>query len=252
VLALACCAVYARPALAQNAGVSNSDDRRVKSPDGRVEFHIWIAPQAPGEHYRLAYEVNVDGRSLIARSYLALDIFIQDPLLGENDGLIGSRIESGRGFNALYTQYMQNGSIGRLIDIEARVYNDGVAFRYVLPHATPLDELLITDEATEFRFAAGKSVIASVRDGSSVALPFVAALPGDGYVAITEVRGPGFPAMCLARRNDATLVTRLVRKANDPEMAYEGRTPWTGPWRVILFGEDRARLLSSEWFRALK
>ena len=229
------------------------DERRVASPDGRVEFRILVAPQAPGYLFRLAYEVNVAGKPVIARSYLGLDLLNIEPLLGEKDGLIGSKTGSGPGYNSLLAEYMQDGSLGDRIDIEARVYNDGVAFRYVLPSTTPLEDLNIADEATEFRFAAGQRGVARHQSKPGLQrLPFVTALPGGGSVAILEVRAPDFPAMSLARLDANAVVTRLARMPNDPELAFEGHTPFTGPWRVILFGTRRGKMLDSAWLKSLK
>jgi Glycosyl-hydrolase 97 N-terminal len=233
------------PALAQ-------DERQVASPDGRVVFRVYMAPQAPGDLFRLAYDVTLQGKPVIARSYLGLDLLYIEPLLGEKDGLIGSKMGSGAGYNSLLAEYMQDGSLGDRIDIEARVYNDGVAFRYVLPRTTPLADLKIVDEATEFRFFAGSEALRGVPETGNRPLPFVTALAGGGLVAILEVRPPDFPAMSLARLDTSALVTRLARMPNDSELAFVGHTPFTGPWRVILFGKDRARMLDSAWLKNLK
>jgi alpha-glucosidase len=228
------------------------DERRVASPDGRVEFRVFVAPQAPGYLFRLAYEVSVEGRPVIARSYLGLDLLNIEPLLGEKDGLIGSKTGSAPGYNSLLAEYMQDGSLGDRINIEARVYNDGVAFRYLLPRTTPLEDLNIADEATEFRFAASNEALHGVGETANQRLPFVAALPGAGLVAILEVRAPDFPAMSLARLDASAVVTRLARMPNDSELAFAGHTPFAGPWRVILFGTDRAKMLDSAWLKSLK
>lgn len=225
------------------------DERRAASPDGRVQFRVFNAPQAPGYLYRLAYAVTLEARPVMTRSYLALDLLNQEPLLGENDGLIGSHSGSGPGYNSLIAEYMQNGSIGRRIDIEARVYNEGVAFRYVLPLTTPLVDLSISDEATEFRFAAKKALPGN---DALQRLPFVTVLPGGGGAAILEVKAANFPAMSLARLDANTLVTRLKKLPNDPEVAFEGHTPFTSPWRVILFGSDAAKMLDTAWLKSLK
>ena len=210
-----------------------SDERRVVSPDGSVEFRISIAPPESGDYLqRLAYEVWAQGKPVIARSYLGLDIWLQEPLLGENDGITGTSRGSGPGYNSLAAHYMQNGSIGRLLDIEARAYNDGVAFRYALPLSTPLQELLITDEATEFRFT--HAIQAPLQQKP----PLVVNQPGGGWVGITEVPLASFPAMLLARLDSNAVVTRLPPMPNRPGRAYEGATPFTGPWRVIAFGKD--------------
>jgi len=233
-------------------GAFAQDERQVASPDGRLVFHVYMAPQAPGDLFRLAYDVTVEGRPVIARSYLGLDLLYIEPLLGEKDGLIGSKTGSGSGYNSLLAEYMQDGSLGDRIDIEARAYNDGVAFRYVLPKTTPLADLKIVDEVTEFRFAAGKEALRGAPETGNQSLPFVTTLPGGGSVAILEVRLPDFPATSLARLDASALVTRLARMPNDSELAFGGHTPFTGPWRVILFGTDRAGMLDSAWLKSLK
>jgi alpha-glucosidase len=244
------CAIALAPALI--AGFAQ-DERRVSSPDGRVEFRLYNAPpEGSGYLFRLAYEVSIAGKPLIARSYIGLDLLDIEPLLGEKDGLIGSKTGSGPGYNSLLAEYMQEGSLGDLIDVEVRVYNDGVAFRYVLPRSTPLENLKIADEASEFRFAAGKGALRGVAETGLQGLPFVTALPGGGSVAILEIRLPDFPAMSLARLDGGALVTRLARMPNDSELAFAGHTPFAGPWRVILFGTDRARMLNSAWLNSLK
>ena len=49
-------------------------------------------------------------------------------------------------YGRLVAEYMQNGSLGRRINIEVRAADDGVAFRYVIPQTTPLVKMLIEDE----------------------------------------------------------------------------------------------------------
>jgi hypothetical protein len=226
---------------------ANDDERRVASPNGLVEFRIGRAPpEKDGNYYRLAYEIRVAGKPLIARSYLSLDLLNIEPLLGEKDGLIGSKTGAGPGYNSLLAEYMQEGSLGDLIDIEARVYDDGVAFRYVLPKSTPLLDLNISNEVTEFRFAAGKEALRGLHWGDAVKLPFVTQMPDRTWIAISEVRPADFPAASLAWLDENTLVTRLPPKPNDSEVAYTGHTPFTGPWRVIVFGK-----LDPPWLKSL-
>jgi hypothetical protein len=113
-------------------------------------------------------------------------------------------------------------------------------------------ELLLSDEATEFRFAQGKEALRGVGESGRNALPFVTALPGGGVLAICEVRPPNFPGLSLVRLDANTLVTRLAPNPKDSEVAFQGTTPWTGPWRAILIGTDRERLMSTAWLKNLK
>ncbi|MGA3237626.1 MAG: glycoside hydrolase family 97 N-terminal domain-containing protein [Bryobacteraceae bacterium] len=216
------------------------DDRAVASPDGRIAFRIFVAPQEPGGLSRLAYQVLVQGKLLVETSYLGLDIENQEPLLGENEGLLSSKTDSAAAdYRSLTAEYMQNGSIGRRINVEVRVYNDGVAFRYLLPRQTPLEELLIADEVTEFRFPQ------KVDTPARVPLPLILPQPGVGWVAITEVRSGAYPPASLAHLDANALVTRLALRPGTPSLALEGTTPLTGPWRVLIFGPDKDRLMQS-------
>ncbi len=75
--------------------------------------------------------------------------------MGENVGLMTATHISGQSclYRCLNAEYMQNGSIGRRLNLEVRVWDDAVAFRYVIPRSTALDEILIDNELTEFHIA---------------------------------------------------------------------------------------------------
>lgn len=222
------------------------DERTATSPDGRIAFHVFVAPQEPGGLSRLAYQVLVQGKLVVETSYLGLDIENQEPLLGENEGLLSSKTDSSAAdYHSLTAEYMQNGSIGRRINVEVRVYNDGVAFRYVLPRQTPLEELLIADEVTEFRLPQ------KVETPARVPLPLIVAQPGSGWIAITEVRSGAYPPASLVHLDANALVTRLALRPGTPSLAYEGTTPLTCPWRVLIVGAERDRLMQSAILHSL-
>lgn len=192
------------------------DQRRLVSPDGQLEFRLFIA-QPEGSLSRLAYQVIFHGKRVIDTSFLGLNIHDQEPILGENVGLVASR--SGNG--TLTAEYMQNGSIGRRITVEARITNDYVEFRYLIPRTSALEQILIEDEATEF------DVAEPLRAGR-FDLPF-----SIGAVRISEVPSAGFPAMFLARGEGGVLTAHLAGGTRDPLVAFDGKTPLVCPWRVV-------------------
>jgi alpha-glucosidase len=210
------------------------DERRVSSPGKQLEFRIFVAPQEENSILRIAYQIYYYQTPVIQTSFLALDIWSQEPMLGESTGLISSRVESHGNFNSLTANFMQNGSLGRLLTIEARAYDDGVAFRWVIPNSTPLRELLVADEALEF--ALPHHVV------PPSTLPLITQELGQGWVEITEIPVPGFPKMHLENFVDDILLTRLARPAVKPEIVYTGTTPLTGPWRVVIVGPQRGSL----------
>ena len=200
--ALAVLAIAAASAHAQ-------DERRISSPNGRLEFRIFVSQSEQGGLSRLAYQVLLRGKPLVDTSFLGLVIDNQEPILGENVGLTASRPLDGPRYHGLIAEYMQNGSIGRRINVEVRVFDDGVAFRYVIPRSTALDEILIDDELTEFDIA--------------------------GDARISEAPRPGFPKMSLTVEGRV----RVARFGHgESGVAYTGRTPLVCPWRIITVGAD--------------
>jgi alpha-glucosidase len=228
------------------------DERRVQSPGGQVEFQIFIEQPPSGELARLSYQILYRGKRLIDSSRMAFLIYEQEPLLGENAGMISSRTGAGAGYRWLVAEYMQNGSLGRRMNVEVRVFDNGVAFRYVIPPSSPLMELQIEQELTEFHFAqdgaafqarnnpVNAASLSGIGTKAEAALPFVVEQPGVGWVEIAEARRDGYPAMSLHHTEGTTMETSL--SAADRRVAYEGTTPFTGPWRIVTIAASRQGL----------
>jgi hypothetical protein len=224
------------------------DERRVTSPNGQLEFRLFIATQGNSNLSRIAYDVSFQGKPLVNISFMGLDIQDQEPLLGENVGLTSSTSATSGKYNSLVAKYMQNGSLGRLINIEVRAYNDGVAFRYVIPPSTPLMEIQIAEEATEFRFLAhldpssfegGPEAAYNMEFSKGALSPFVMLHLGPTIVAISESKVQGYPGMHLIRVDPSTDLTRLERK-------FQGKTPLVCPWRVIAIGSGYRAVLKTD------
>jgi alpha-glucosidase len=229
---------FTGPAIAQ-------DERSVTSPDGRIEFRLGYAQPQPDALFQLAYQVWFQRKPLIETSFLGLQIHNQEPILGAKLGLTSSHSGEGRGYRFLVAEYIQNGSLGRRMTLEARAFNDGIAFRYVIPKSVPLDPILIEDEITEFSFAQ------DIKQKPS-ALPLMIDRPGLAWIAITEVPNRNYPPMSLVLAEPNTLATHLARLRSDPTLAYQGTTPLTSPWRVLLINPVKAHLLESSFLKRLE
>jgi alpha-glucosidase len=215
------------------------DERRVVSPNGQLQFRLFVSQPGSGGLPQLAYQVIHRGRTVIDTSFLGLHIHDQEPMLGENDGLIATHAGPSTGpYRSLIADYMQNGSIGRLIDIEVRVWDDAIAFRYLIPRSTALNEILIEEELTEFAIKGSGEL-------SNLNLP--AAIPEErgGWIGIAEVAKPGFPSMSLVREKDGVAAAHLTRATTSPLVAYEGKTPLTCPWRILTFASTKEQALHS-------
>jgi len=178
------------------------DARSVVSPNGQLEFRIFVGQPKDSGLSRLAYQVFYRGKRIVDTSYLGIDIYPQEPLLGQYLGLIGFESARKANYNEAKASYMQNGSLGRLLDIEVRVSDHEIRFRYLIPKSTPLAEpFTIDDEKTEFALEAPN-------------------------IRITEENKGTYPAMTLVKGEDSVLVTHLTHD-------FETTAPLTTPWRVI-------------------
>src|SRR5690349_5015751 len=188
---------------------AQTDPVQVASPDGQLVMRLFIVSPKDSILIRLAYSVSFRGKPLIDTSLLGIALHDVDVLLGETVGLVTSTPasvnEPGNRYNSLIAQYIQNGSLGRRVTIEARAYNDGIAFRYYIPRTSTVEDLQIEEELTDFHLAQdGDAYAAAVSDYQSakgeykrarmsglerrslLSLPFLAEQPGVGWVAITQ------------------------------------------------------------------
>lgn len=227
------------------------DTRRVVSPNGQLEFRIFVG-QPPGELFsRLGFQVIYQGKPALATSWIGLDFRDQEPYLGENPGLMSSDSGSNAAghYNSLVAHYMQDGSLGRQMDVEARAWDDGIAFRYFIPRTNPVADFYLRDEMTQFNFAQ-PGVLKHLPDQPDFDLPFVVEEPGVGWVAIAESSSGGissikYPPTYLIRSGDG-MRTNLPRSKADPTVAFTGETPLHWIWRIIRVGPDRDSVLRSK------
>jgi alpha-glucosidase len=248
--------LVARPAATQ-------DLRTVASPDGQIVFRAFVTPQGPGLIERMAYQVFYKGKTLIETSFLGFEIRNQT-LLGEKVGLTLSETLTQSRYNSLTAEYLQNGSLGRRVNLEIRAYNDGVAFRYVIPKSTPLTEILIENEDTEFRLAADGATsawllsafearpehqshiaLSRIPSDAVIKVPLVLQQAGLGWVEITEVTREGYPRLFLNHPEGTTLISSLPPLPHDSHLALDTTTPLTCPWRVFLIGDSREKITRS-------
>jgi hypothetical protein len=266
-LQLCLMAVLAASALRAQTGYQ-VDLRSVSSPDGKWELQVFVGqPIVEGTTVwpRLAYRVMRQGKAIVETSFLGVEPRGQNPL-GEKPGLM--KAESGTGndaksgaFNWLLSHFIQNGSQGRLYDVEARAYDTGVAFRFHIPWSAPMDSILLEDENTEFQFPAGAraqgKALADLPIDIQYPLPFDAELPGLGWVRISQsgaARSMGaattYPPVSLQHDTSSvqgpTMTTRLGKLPEKPWLALESLPDFATPWRVISFATQLAALRSPQ------
>jgi alpha-glucosidase len=225
-----------------------SDDRTVKSPDGKLEFRLFTALPQGSILNCLAYEVWRDGKPVLDTSYLGLDILFQEPLLGENVGLSADKPIHSPDYNGLFADYLQTSTTGRRIQFEVRVWNDGVAFRYIVPRSALLFDLAILDDTTQFRFAGS----AAMNLPPTAALPLILPLRDGSFLGIYDQKMTAAPPMELRRLDASTMTVHLPGGVPEQKAALQAKTPWTGPWHIIAFAGSSDKLAHSAILRDLQ
>lgn len=226
------------------------DERRISSPDGQVEFRIFVAQPNDGGLSQLAYQVFYRGKPAIDLSWMGLDIDSQEPLLGQKLGLTRWSADTANTapYHSLNLEYIQDGTVGRRLNVEVRAFDDGVAFRYMVPRVTPLYDIPIHEEGTGFSFVDADAV-SRTPVNTKFEVPFVTAEPGPGWVAIAQAGEAHYPPLVLVHAGGDDLITHLVPATEDSHIAFQGKTPLTWPWRLIIFGFDKEHFRQSETFR---
>ena len=244
---------------------AQNDPIPLASPDGQIELRLFLSKPEDSRYFRLAYQVSFRGKLLLDTSLMGLVLQNQEPVLGDNLGLTATVRDTEDHYNSLVAQYIQNGSLGRRISVEARAYNDGVAFRYYLSKTPQTDDLRIEEELTDFHFAqdgdAYTSVVSSyeaekseysrtklsaIKRSSLNALPFLVEQPGVGWVAITEAQIENYAGMSLFHAEGTTMRTTLPARQDDVLLAVHGTTPVDLPWRVLMIASEPRKLLESD------
>jgi alpha-glucosidase len=241
------------------------------------------APQVAPEGGQLTYRVAYNGKPVLLSSRLGLDLQGQ-PLLGSAVRIASAsrtqadetyRLVWGKNnpvrdhYNALRLELQETVVAGRRFTLEARAYDDGVAFRYVLPEQTALGEVRLSGEATEFHIS--KDAVAFplyVRGERSsyedvwhrrhltrfltnqlVGLPLLMEVPAVAWLAIAEADLDDYAGMYLVSATtenaNTTLRTHLAPAQDDPALAVTGSLPHRSSWRVLMIADQPGRLIES-------
>ena len=273
----------------QSQGQTSRRSQRVKteqiqvaSPDGKVK--LTIGPNAE----RLTFTVTLGDKIVIEPSTLVMKVDDYDlssgVVLGKVDRYEINESYPWHGVHSTAVSRCNGVRISLQHDLsfinyvlEIRVFNDGVAFRYVVPGDEGASR--VPDEYTTFVIPAGSTVwhhdlgghyesaydkddISDLRPGQWAGPPVTFELPGGaGYGSITEANLVNYSGMGLEADGRRGLVTGLGHRQplNYPfELRYgreEGKRlakpaamigTITTPWRVVMVGSDLNTLVNSD------
>jgi alpha-glucosidase len=285
--------------LVGSAGMSyaQSNPTEVTSPDHRITVRFDVQPvtgQAAGQG-QLVYSVSFHEKAVFENSGLGLELANQPPLgpavhiagTTPGSGIDDYRLLAGKAsaihdlYNHVVVHAVEGAGAGRKFDIEARVYNAAVAFRYHVPEQPGLSRYQLTQENTEFRPVTDASAWAlrlpnyeSAYESEYVPMPLSALsnqggvashilngapmlmhLPGLAWVAVGEAFLEGNAAMYLENPTGSWTGHYLISKISPPveghSPAVDASLPHDSAWRVILIADTPGELVESNVFTDL-
>jgi len=272
------CALLVLGCLAVPAGAA--EPTVLKSPAGKVEISFTLgAGGAP------LYSVTYAGKPVVADSRLGLTLRETGPLAGgfrvldvkrasrdETYALVAGKTREARDRSEEMTVSLErSGDRPVRLDLVFRAFDDGAAFRYVLPRQEGWGRVEVLSEDTRFRFLADHRAwvlqLASFTTSNErefVPMPLLGIKPesivgppltieaGDGLVvALAEANLRKWSGLHFARieggddSRHPTLVTKLAPLPSDPRVAVRGVLPLVSPWRVFMLGAKPTDLVES-------
>ena len=275
---------------------------KLQSPGGALEIAIGTLAATPAVEGQLAYSVSFRGKPVVEWSNLGL-VLDGAPPMGKAVRIESSQASSedaswtavqGKAnpirnrYNAVTVRAMEPGPTGRSLHIEARAYDDGVAFRYVVPEQANLKSLRVLNEATEFRFPKDARTFSLISRGFQtsnedayhelplsglhpeylVNLPLLLELPGTAWVGLTEAHLEAYPNLFVTGTGGRALAARLAVRVEDVNTSADtapsfdpkadatmvsavGPAPMRSGWRVFMVGDKPGRLVESNMVRNL-
>ena len=277
------CAVLSFAAIS----AAQSGSVRVASPNEQIVFTLSTAPAQPEpnapprEHplEGLRYSVQFHGKPLFDEAPLGLKLESSQAVLGPAMRLVNQQQNSSDQsysipvgktntvrdhYNSVRADFED--AEHRKLTVEARAYDDGVAFRYILPEQPGLANANIEHESTEFRYSKDAILYPLILNGYQssyedeyqvrqvsglhhdwlIALPLLANVPGIGWAAITEADIENYAGMYVRKAGPPFAVgADLSPRLDKPSIAVQTDAPVTTPWRVLMIGDEPGRLVES-------
>jgi alpha-glucosidase len=257
----------------------------VTSPDGNVaiSFELKNNPQPYLPGVRAYYRASYKGQLVLTDSPLGLDFKGGKPLDQEFEMVSTDRQSHDSTwenafcakrwirdhYNELTVSLRERAAPYRRLDLIFRAYNEGAAFRYVLPQQDVLEKFTLSSENTGFYFpreafawalplnsyttpyeaAYVRESLNEIKPTSLVALPLLVEIPGGPWVALLEADLTDYAGMYVGgvMGTSNALMSKLAPLPRRADEAVVGRTPKSTPWRIIMMNSRPGALIEENY-----
>ncbi len=271
-----------------NQAKSNLRNVTISSPNDVNTFYVNL-----NEYNSLVYSIQHEGAIVVEPSEMGIFEFKDQPALGNRLEILsveqkevqddwemqwGEQREVINRYTQAIIHVQEFEGLKRQFDVIVRVFDDGAGFRYHLKPWQNTDEVIITDERSQFNFAGDNDVWwipgdwdiyehkynhtkLSTVDATSkrnhpnlaqthipenaVATPVTMKTPEGVYISIHEAALENYPGMTLIVDNDNyDLESELV---GSERTGYKAKInlPFDTPWRTIQIADEAGGLIES-------
>jgi len=243
---------------------------QITSPSGSITFSFDPINSSP------AYKVFFKGNQLIQNSSIGLSFNGKDfstnihslkPQYREDiedyELIVGKAKKVKDRYREIRIPLEDNSKLAQ-VNFVARVFNDGIAFRYEFVRGYGKDSLVLTDERTTFKFPAGTIArtlqlpnyasshegyynmlpIDQWKEGALMDMPSLFEVPGKNFVAITEASLVDYAGMYLSREGNV-IRSMLSPLPKQGLIKVKAAFPHKSPWRVMLISDRIGTLIES-------
>jgi alpha-glucosidase len=270
---------------------AQSNPITLSSPDQKIAIQFTTVPSkdSTATAGKLVYSVTFRGKAVLDQSALALEL-VGQPALGEKVLIVDATPSKGSDdysllagkvsnvhdeYNSVSLRTKEIDGLHRSLNIEARAYNDGIAFRYVIPEQDGIKEFRLKQEDTEFRISTDattwglalpnyrssyeseyvKLPITAFSNQGGVSSSFLLGMPllmhspGTAWMTLTEADLEGNSGMYVTNPSGNWaghyFVSKLSPRLDDANLALTTTLPHHSAWRVIIVADDPGRLMES-------
>jgi alpha-glucosidase len=251
---------------------------QLASPDGNIVFTFIANENIPA--YSVAYKKNI----LIQNSSLSID----KEGIGVMQKAFVSITSATKEVNKNYTLAVGKASLvnnhyrqkiislqdkinkAYKIDIEVRVFNDGLAFRYLFPKQNNKTSLTLLDEKADFKFTGDPIIkalplhnftsshegfyittpLSKLKEDTLLDMPALFQFPNKIFLAITEAALVAYAGMYLIKHN-GVISSQLSPLPNQTAIKVKATLPHKSPWRVFLISDRIGALIESNIITSL-